>query len=206
MILYEGKIVTGLETGAASSTTPATFGHFKEALVGTLIGGWGELALRGLVYSASTAAAGVSPGTSIGTAAGIALYNDAANDVVLVPLLGVFGGWVSGTLGAGVLYWCMNTNVNAAATTGTAATVVRTGGKGSFLYTATLPATATVMRPAFAFGPLDGSTAVLYPQQVDRFDGTTIVKPGETLSLQGIGGAGTSPKVAAGLVWAEVPV
>lgn len=212
MILYEGKIVTGLETGAASATVPATYGRFKEALVGALVPRRFEASQRSLVYSGCTAATGVAPGTTIATTTmGFSLYNPLNSGYLLVPLR-VSLGYVSGTLGAGTVYYLANTNTAAAATTGTAITVsnARLGmapdNIGKLYTTATVPANPTALRPAFLLDASLASTVSRPGILVDDLDGEFVLDQGSTLSLHATAAAGSSPLVVYGMTWMEVPV
>lgn len=170
-----------------------------------------DAVLRGRVFSGGTAATGVAPGTSIGTTAAFSLYNPNGSGVNLV-VLKVSMGYVSGTLGAGLVHYLANTNVAAAATTGTAITAVNAllgGGlaaQGKPLTTATLPVAPTILRP---FCSLDATlaTSVVGPWRIEEdVDGEFIVAPGCTLSLHGTAAAGTSPLVCFGVTWEECPV
>lgn len=170
-----------------------------------------EAVLRGRCYSGGTAATGVAPGTSIGTTAAFSLYNPAASQFNLV-VLRVSMGYVSGTLGAGVVHYLANTNIAAAASTGTAITATNCliGGTGSAtgrpLTTVTLPAAPTVLRPFVSLGASLASTAVQPWQVAEDVDGEFIIAPGGTLSLHGTAAAGSTPLVVFGILWEEVPV
>lgn len=166
------------------------------------------LARAAAVFHAETAATGVAPGTAVGTTAPFALYNPIGSGVNLV-ILEAQMGYVSGTLGAGVVHYVVNINPAAAAVTGTAIVPVNAylGGAASAAApktTATLPVTPTLLRP---FCSLQASlaTSVTQPWQVkDIVNGAIIVTPGCSLSLESTAAAGTSPLVVFGMTWAEV--
>lgn len=171
-----------------------------------------DAVMRGRCFVGGTAATGVAPGTSIGTTAAFSLYNPAASGVNLV-VLKVTMGWVSGTIGAGVIHYVANTNAAAAATTGTAITAVNckigagSAPQGKPLTTATLPATPTVMRPFIGLNKIVlDTTAINADLVVDNVDGEFVIPPGMTLSLEGTTAAGSTPLVVYGIVWEEVPV
>lgn len=172
---------------------------------------YAEAVSRGRCYRGQTAVAGVAPGTSIGTTGAFSLYNPANSGVNLV-LLEVSMGYISGTLGAGTIFFVANTNINAAATTGTAITAVNAlvgsgyTAVGSALTTSTLPATPTVMGPFCSLGASLASTAVQPWQIVRDVGGGIVVAPGATVSLEGVTAAGSSPLVAFGALWEEVAV
>lgn len=170
-----------------------------------------EAVSRGNVYRGSTAVSGVAPGTSIGTTAAFSLWNPPDSGVNLV-LLEVSVGYISGTLGAGTIFFVANTNTNAAATTGTAITAVNalvgktSAAIGKPLTTATLPATPTLVGPFCSLQASLASTAVA-PWQIHRYlDGSLAVSPGGTLSLEGVTAAGSSPLLVFGVAWEEVAV
>lgn len=196
---------------AADGSKPTARGARDASLVVTLAGSkYYQIVKDGLVFVAQTAVTGVAPGTAIGTTAAAALYNPAGSgkDVVI---LSASMGYVSGTLGAGVVSWCLNTNLVAAASTGTAM-VTRNALAGSAataaasaLTTATLPANPTPVRNFASLQASLASTAVAPWQIVDDVDGALILKPGATASLQATAAAGSTPLVAFGFVWAELP-
>lgn len=169
-----------------------------------------EAVLRGRTFSGSVGAAGAAPGTALGTAAAFCLHNPAGSGVRLVVLRASLG-YVSGTLGAGVMYYCASTNTVAAVPTGTAVTEVNallgnlTAGAGICLAAATLPATPTVLRPFCSLGASLASTAVQPWAIMEDVDGEYVVDQGGILSFEAVAAAGTSPLVAIGVTWEEVP-
>lgn len=166
-------------------------------------------ALEGNVFHAMTAVTGVAPGTSVSTTSAFTLHNPAGSGVNLVILEGRMG-YVSGTLGAGVVTWNANTDDDAAAPTGTAITEVNAllGGSananGRALTTATVPA-PTPIRPFCSLGASLATTAVQPWVAVDRVDGAIVVKPGCSISLHATAAAGSSPLVVFGVTWQEIP-
>jgi hypothetical protein len=171
-----------------------------------------QLVKDGLVYIAQTAISGVSPNTSIGTTAGAALYNpvDSGKNLVLIR---TSVGYISGTLAAGAVSYCVNTNTVAAAVTGTAMSVRNAllgqaaGNVGQALTTATLPAAPTPVRTMCNLTPILASSVVAPWQANDEVNGELVIRPGACVSLQGTLGAGSSsPLVVFSFTWAEVPV
>ena len=167
----------------------------------------------GRVYHASTPDGGVAPGTDItSTTAPVCLYNPIGSGVDLV-VVNARVAYVSGTLGAGDIYWVANVNSAAAAVTGTALTVVRgyieaTGGAiGRPFHTATLPAAGTLMR---VFGSIDATLASTVGMGTyvleDNPEGTIVVPPGTSVSLLADAAAGATPLLAYSFTWIEVPV
>lgn len=161
----------------------------------------------GNVFSAMTALTGVAPGTSVSTTAAFALYNPIGSEVDLVIIEGAMG-YVSGTLGAGVITWNVNTDDEGAAFTGTGITEVNmklgsgVAAVGRALTTATIPAPT----PVRVFGNLQASlatTAVAPWALRDRVDGAIVVPPGCGVSLHATAAAGTSPLVVFSVTWKE---
>ena len=210
-MLAELKTVAALSKLGAG-TQDLRGGEYGQALFGSLSPDYYELVSRGLVFSGGTAATGVSHGTAIGTTGAFTLANPAGSAKNLVPLVCSMG-YVSGTLGSGVVWYLANTNPAAAAVTGTAIAVTKNklgGGPGNVglaFTTATLPVAPTILRPAWSVGPLLATTAVPPYLVVDRLNGEYVITPGCSLTLHATcGAAGTSPLVVFGCAWAELDV
>ncbi len=175
-------------------------------------GSYYETNYRGNIYSGTNAAAGVAPGTALGTAPPFTLYNPIGSPVNLV-LIDISMGYVSGTWGAGtvVLAWNPQTT-NANPTGGTQLTPRSnrigspTQGQGLIFTGSTVAATSAILRPVFTLNAFAGGAVAPGPPMVDRTDGKFIVLPGNCLSLQGIAAAGTTPLAIFGMTWEEVPV
>jgi len=185
---------------------------FSLSRYGELVGPmWREATLAGRVFGGETAAAGVAPGTALGTTGPFTLANPAGSGVALVVIQGSYG-YVSGTLGAGVIVWAANVNPVAAAVTGTAITVnnmllggARADGQGLAFTTSTLPVAPVGIRPAFNLDASLATTAGIgLKALVDYVDGAICIAPGGALTLQGIAAAGTTPLVIEGSLWEEV--
>lgn len=166
-----------------------------------------EAVAAGSVYSAQTAVAGVAPGTALGTTGAFTLANPAGSGVDLIIIEGTMG-YVSGTLGAGVVTWNVNNDNDAAAVTGTAITEVnmKLGGRdgvGRALTTSTLPVAPTPIRPFCSLGASLASTAAVPSTVKDRVDGLIVVPPGTSVTLHATAAAGTSPLVVFGMTWME---
>lgn len=184
----------------------------KRALVVMPYGKYYEATKRGILFHASTPDGGVAPGTDLtSTTPPVSLYNPNGSGVDLVIVKARLA-YVSGTLGAGDMYWVANTNPAAAATTGTALTIVNGklgsgAGQAKPLHTATIPAAGTLAR---VFGSLDASLAttagMFHGVLEDDVDGALIASPGCTISLLADAATGSTPLVAISLTWIEVPV
>lgn len=211
MPAFESQVKVGRQTLADGAIATARATKAGEGVVQLAGGKYYQLVKDGLVYMAQTAVTGVAPGTSIGTTAAAALFNPSGSgkDVVI---LAANMGYVSGTLGAGVISWCLNTNTVAAAVSGTDM-LVRSAYAGataanvaSAFTTATLPAAPTPVRNFASLQASLASTAVAPWQVWDDVDGAIILQPGTAASLQATAAAGSSPLVAYGFLWAELPV
>jgi len=165
---------------------------------------------RGRCFSGGTAATGVAPGTAIGTTAAFSLTNPLSSGVNLV-ILRASMGYVSGTLGAGVVHYLANVNTQLALPTGTAITAYNcllgsaVAAAGKPLTTATI-ASPLILRPFVSLTALLASTAVAPWQVVDEVAGEFIIGPGATLSLHATAAAGSTPLVVYGMTWEEVPI
>ncbi len=167
-----------------------------------------ETVVRGNVYEACTAVAGVPHGTTIGTTAAFTLYNPLGSGKNLV-VLDWSMGYISGTLGAGSVFACANTNPSAAAVTGTAITPTNlllggAVGVGKAFTTATLPASPAVIRPVWTLTAMLATTALTPVTVREVIDGKYIIAPGCALSLEGVATAGSTPLVSFGMSWEEV--
>jgi hypothetical protein len=164
----------------------------------------------GHTFVASTAVAGVAPGTALSTTPPLTLYNP-QNSGIVVALLKSTLGWISGTLGGGTLVYAVNTNPSQAAPTGGTELTPQClllgspRGVARVFQGATLAATPTLLRPWRTVGAWDGTANVLPAPLEEDLEGQIQIAPGCSLSLQEIGGAGTSPLVLFSATWEEVP-
>jgi hypothetical protein len=198
---------------SSDGTTPAARGgKTGEIVVGQAHGKYYEAASRGNLYQASIGASGQAPGTAIGTTAFFALFNPKGSGKRLVVSRASIG-YISGTLGAGTLFWCcINDPTQAAPSGGTAPTPVNCdiGAANNSVavprYNATLPISPTILRP-MAVSDAELATSVVGLRNViEDIDGEFVVEPGCVLALEGVMAAGTSPLLTAGLTWEEVQV
>lgn len=205
------EIRAGLRRVTQGADGPAASDGFANMMVQAAGGKYREAVLRGGCFAGGTAAGGVAPGTAIGTTAAFTLANPAGSKKTLVVLRASVG-YISGTLGAGVIHWLANVNPIAAAVTGTAITAVncllgsRLAATGLAFTTATLPAAPTILRPFASMGAFLATTAVQAHQLVEDVDGEFVVAPGAAISLHGTAAAGSTPLVVFGLMWEEVEV
>lgn len=204
-------IVGHFQSSSGVEVTQEAYTHNRAQKIAQACGRLQDAVLRGRCFLGMTAVTGVAPGTSVSTTAAFALFNPAGSGVYLSVLRATMG-YVSGTLGAGVVSWNANVNAAAAATTGTAITAINCllgGGysaSGKPLTTATLPAAPTVLRPFVSLGASLATTAVQPWQVAEDVEGEIIVAPGCTISLHATAAAGTSPLVVFGMMWEEIPI
>lgn len=168
-----------------------------------------EAALTQKAMLACTGASGVAPGTALSTTPPFTLYNPQGSGVYLA-VVKILLGYISGTLGKGSLVLAGNPSLSQAAPTGGTALTVQnallgyTAGKGLAYQGATLAATPTLLLPVFTLGAWVGSAdTVLLLESL--LNGSVVLAPGTSLSLQGIAAAGSSPLVLLGMLWEEVP-
>lgn len=197
-------------TGAApmgGSDRPVECDPFGGLITG-LLGKYGEACRRGLLFHGMTAVTGVAPGTALGTTGAFTLSNPINSNVDVVVLQGQMG-YVSGTLGAGVVTWNIGALPTETAPTGTLI-LARNGlsdGPASRVRAFT---TSTIVAPTpiRVFASLGASLAssVVAPWTIkDDVDGGIILRPGGNLTLHATAAAGTSPVVVFSAAWLEIP-
>lgn len=169
-----------------------------------------EMAHRGTMFAACVAA-GAAPGTTISTTACAVLYNPAGSGKRLA-IYQVRQAYVSGTLGTGTMFHCINgTATQTAPSGGTAATVVNMAGGnagaavGVFRAGATVVA-GTVFAPFCTLAPIL-ATSVVHPTLTwEDLRGGVVLEPGTSYQLQSVAAAGTAPLVSVGISWDEVSI
>lgn len=165
-------------------------------------------AARTDIHIASTAAAGVAPGTALSTTPPMTIHNP-ANSGIVVAILRVVVGYVSGTLGAGTLVHAFVSSQPAAPTSGTelttqSSTLAGNSGSAKAYQGSTVGATPTILRPSIILGASLASTAALPAVARDDVDGSIVIPPGSAWCYEGIADAGSSPLVLIGVEWEEV--
>ena len=209
MATLEGTV--GPTTQTTGSAGTAHYGWHGDFLVAQYSPRYAELVGRNKVFAAATAATGVAPGTAIGTTAAYALYNPQGSGKNLAVLAASLG-YVSGTLGAGVVHYIGHLSPSQTAFTGTTITARNcllgntATGVGLAYTTATVPASGSILGTFCSLQASLASTAVAPWQVVEHLDGLLMIAPGGGVSIQATAAAGTSPLVIIGLVWAEMDV
>jgi len=202
----EGRI--GPVQGADGSRALLRLGRRAEAVVSLVSE---DDALRGDVFYATVAVAGVDHAASHTTTAPFALSNPIGSGVDCV-VHAIAWGYISGTLGAGclVLGEYNFSNSTNASPSGTACKKgsMRLGGdqpKAAPLYTVTLTAGATEMFAVKDIQPKLATSAVEPATTLIPLPVPVIVPPGRALVLSGVcGAAGTTPRVILGAIWKEI--
>lgn len=175
-----------------------------------------ERTSRGLVFIATTASAGIAPGTAL-TATGALMLANPAGSGKNLSVIRATQGYVSGLPGAAQMWWTQGACPAAlpAETTaalrcsgflnGTSAGDVAKAYSGVSLTNA-----PTIVRPA-AFGALGvyaiatAGAANFNPMQQEEVAGALVVSPGFYVALEGIGAAGTSPLFSFSIEYEVVP-
>jgi hypothetical protein len=196
------KIAKGVESairGDITSAVVVTGGH----------GYYREPASQGVVMIASTAVAGVAPGTALSTTPPMCLWNPPSSGRSLSVIKSSLG-YVSGTLGAGTVVYAQYPQATVP-TTGTELVPVNgllsfPRGVGRAFQGSTLAGTPTIIGPAYELGAALATTATFQTNAFDLLDGVIEVPPGNALCLQGVAAAGSTPLVIFGLCWEEIDI
>ena len=143
-----------------------------------------------------------------GATAAFSLHNPLGSGVRLAILVASLA-YISGTLGAGVVWHLVNLDPSAAAPTGTAITerpgIVTGGvGQGVALTTATLAVAPAIIRPFCSLQASLASTAVAPWVVNEDVGGAIVLPPGCTYSLHATAAGGASPLVGFGVTWEEI--
>lgn len=175
-------------------------GHFYSAASGRRL------------FSASTAVAGVAPGTALSTTPPCALWNPKDSGLNL-SVIRLSLGYVSGTLGAGSIVLARVVDQPTAPTGGTERDPVsamigasQRGGAGRYYEGSTLAATPTILRAFCHLGAALATTATFPALASEPIDGEFVVTPGSVFVMQGVAAGGTTPLVLFGVSWEEVPI
>ena len=189
----------------------ALAGRAREAVVSLLGSKYGEAAVRGEVFVATTDAAGVAPGTAHGTTAAIALENPLGSGVALAIIMATMG-YHSGTIGAGYVSWVVDDDPASATPIATSTAITPLPGlvgsgmsaRGKAHDAATLLNTPTPFRPAFSLDASLASSVIGREAVADIVDGEIVLLPGTVIALEGDAAAGSTPLVVYGIAWQEI--
>ena len=169
---------------------------------------YSEASLRGKMFIASTAVAGVAPGTALSTTPPMALLNPLNSGVDLVVLKTAVG-YISGTLGAGNIVYAYFTPQATIPTGGAELTPVCTKigqikGAGRAFQGSTLAGTPLLFRPAYNMGAALATTALGIATCQDLVEGEIVIPPATAFVIQGVSAAGTTPLVLISICWEEI--
>jgi hypothetical protein len=182
-----------------------------ELVVSQAHGKYFEASHRGVLFAACEQGSGVAPGTALGTTAALVLYNPQGSGKRL-SIKKVAVGYISGTLGAGTLYHCINNSATQTApSSGTALTPVASDVGNTATPVGQARAGATVGQPV-AYRPFVtlsaelASTASPMQDLYEDIDGEIVLEPGTSYQLQSVAAAGSTPKITAGVTWDEITI
>ena len=207
-MLVEGQV--GPQTLAPGARSLFRQGPSGEMNVGDAHARYQEAVYRGNVYSVADQT-GVALAAGLSTApVNVCLFNPKGNNKLAVIW---WAGIVSAVAPAAIVaVWIgVNTNIAAAAVTGTAATpqnsMVGNANRASILAftTATLPAAPVA---SHVLGVIFTGAITTIPQQQSLgrwFDGSLIVAPGGAVSFQGSAASGAAACFG-DWVWEEIPI
>lgn len=195
---------------ANGSSSLVQGGRNAEVIVSELHGKFYTQAFQGNLFSA-VQTAGVTVLTAGATTASFALANPLGSGKLLVPVrfeMVITVTPATPVLGAYALY--VNVNPAAAVVTGTALVPIpamvgtSTQPAGKPFTTATLPVAPTLWRLINTRYTGAVTTIPNMPALAIDFDGTAILTPGSTLSLQQIAGDSTNASALCAIIWEEV--
>jgi hypothetical protein len=187
-------------------------GKTGELVVTELHGKYLEQSYRGNLFVACQTA-GVILATVAGTAPSFSLYNPQSSGRYLsVVRFDMVLTVAAGTPVIGAYMLTVNTNPTAAATTGTALTLIpgivggTAAGVGKPFTSATLPANPTLYRPFV--NHLTGAITTIpnMPGFFIEFDGTCLIAPGCTMSVGQLNVDTTNASALCGVIWEEIPI
>lgn len=208
--------MAGLE-GNLGVQALSSSGRFSQDYYGNMLVAQHRAPGSVMAVSAKTFAAcippgtGQAPGTAIGTTAAftLALASGSAYRLVIRQ---ISVGYISGTLGAGVLAVLAHTSAGGAITAPTGGTAItptcmllgsNTTSQANCRFNNTVPASGIQIRSVCSLGASLASTAVQPWQVIDNVDGSIVVGAGQAVSVQAIAAGGSSPLVVIGMVWDE---
>jgi hypothetical protein len=205
-MLSEGR--TGLISAADGTVNPVRLDKTGAITIVSAHPLYSEASLRGKMFIASTAVAGVAPGTVLSTTPPLALLNP-LNSGVDLAILKTSVGYISGTLGAGSIVYAYFTPQATIPSGGTELTPVCTKigqikGAGRAFQGSTLAGTPLIFRPAYSLGAFLATTADPMRTTQDLVEGEIVVPPATVFVMQAVAAAGTSPIVAMSVCWEEI--
>jgi hypothetical protein len=206
----QGKV--GPVVVADGSLSDPRLGRDSPLIVGDAHGRFYENASRGLTFNATTAAAGIAPGTVL-TATGALMLANPLGSGKNIAILKLFFAYVSGTFGAGTMWWAQGANpatlpaeTAAALRTSTLANGSNTNDVAKAYSGVSLTTVPTIVRPtSINLAVYAGGATTLNPGQWEEVAGEIVIPPGFFVAVEGIAAAGTTPLVNLALTYEVVP-
>lgn len=199
----------------ADGTTPTTGrqGKTGEATVAQAHGKYYEAASRGVLFCACDQGIGVTQQVTITTTATLSLHNPAGSQKRLA-IKKVSIAYFNGTLGGGAWYHGFNPPGTTLPSSGTGLTAncLDIGNQSGVVAVGVAISGSTVVAgtclyPFTSSAKILATTAVPQPMWQEDVDGAIVLEPRAIYQLLGVfGDVGSSPKVAVGIVWEEVPI
>jgi hypothetical protein len=178
----------GPQTNADGTTPVGRAGKTGEQCVSQAHGKYYEAAHRGVLFAACEQGTGVAPGTALGTTAFFVLYNP-RNSGKRLAVKKVAVGYISGTLGAGTLYHCVNNSATQTApSSGTllTPTCLDVGNASAPVGVARVGATVVAPVAVRPYATLNAMLATTATNPVDLWEdmeGEIVLEPGTSYQL-----------------------
>jgi len=209
------SIITGrvgpVMNADGTNLQPIRTAKSNELCVTQAHGKYYEAAHRGVLFAAQEQGSGVAGGHALSTTALLTLYNPQGSGKRL-SINKVSLGYISGTLGVGTFYHCINnSSTQTAPSGGTSLTPVASDIGNTATPVAKALVNNTVVTPvayrAFAAcGAFVGGANNAPAPCTEDIDGEIVVEPGCTYQLQFVGTGGTSPALSPGITWEEIQI
>jgi len=203
----EGR--TGAITAADGAKNPVRLDKTGAVTIVSAHPLYSEASLRGNMFMACTAVAGVAPGSALSTTPPLALLNPLNSGVDLV-ILKTAVGYVSGQLGAGNIVYAYFNPQASIPTGGTEIISVCTKigqvrGTGRVFQGSTISGTPLIFRPAYNAGTFTAGTPTSIEICQDLVEGEIVVPPATVFVMQGVmAGQSSSPLVIMSVCWEEI--
>ena len=196
------KIADGVQVAARITDTGGM-------AVTNMHGAYSDASIRGRMFAVCNATGGIAPGTALSTTPPIALWNPPGSGMNLV-ILRTSIGYVSGTLGAGCVYYGLTVGQASIPSTGTELTPVNCclglpRGQGRAFTGSTIVLAPVIIRPVYTLGAALASTVLFSTPMYDIVDGEITVPENTVFAMQGVTATGSAPLVSFGITWEEVP-
>lgn len=204
------RLIVGPQQSHDSNAVMQRGDAYNQGMVGHAYGKYQEMALRGNLFMCSNAAGVTSQAGISATTPVLTLYNPAGSGI-RAALIYAGATFSVAFATAGAIWLCANTNVAAAAVTGTNSTLMKNcllGGAAPALtplLAATLPAAPTGI-DLLGVGLTGAITTIPFVQAVGKwYEGSIILAPGTAISIQ-TGVASGASGMFCTYMWQEIPI